>query len=147
MNPFMKARWVEDLRANPDLQGKARLADKSDGSVVMLFCCLGRACELFKDEAGLVVRQYFSTVEYDGESNYMPTKLARFLELEDVAISPTKYAAISEELAAQVDIELPFRFRSLEHSDEEDLRPATLARCNDNDVTLSQIADLIEYFL
>lgn len=56
MNPEVKQLWIEDLRANPQLQSKSSLrsGDYSDHEEQesYLYCCLGRLCELFKQKTG-----------------------------------------------------------------------------------------------
>ena len=50
MNPEIKRLWVDDLRANPDLQGRKRLRTvAAEGNK---FCCLGRLTELYRKETG-----------------------------------------------------------------------------------------------
>lgn len=48
MNAEVRRLWVEDLRANPDKQGKGYLTrmDTVNGVSVERDCCLGRLCKL-----------------------------------------------------------------------------------------------------
>jgi hypothetical protein len=41
LNPELKARWIADLRANPQLQARNKLRDTEGKN-----CCLGRLCLL-----------------------------------------------------------------------------------------------------
>ena len=46
MDTKVKSLWIDDLRANPELQGRGALY--SNG----LYCCIGRLCEIYRKETG-----------------------------------------------------------------------------------------------
>lgn len=55
MNPEVKQLWIEDLRANSQLQGKGCLRSEEyygdhGEQESYSYCCLGRLCELFKQQ-------------------------------------------------------------------------------------------------
>jgi hypothetical protein len=61
MNPEIKAKWIADLRANPDLQGRTYLRRTRDGK----FCCMGRLCEIMGIEFNHDIEGYifYSVIE------------------------------------------------------------------------------------
>ena len=46
MKPKVKSLWIDDLRANPELQGRGALCNKDR------YCCMGRLCEIYRKETG-----------------------------------------------------------------------------------------------
>lgn len=64
-------KWIEALRSGKYKQGRGFL--KKDNC----FCCLGVACEIFKEELNLEV----TDDEYDCSNDYLPLKVVKFLNL------------------------------------------------------------------
>ena len=62
--------WVKALRSGDYIQGKGYLHMEDR------FCCLGVACDLFKEQLGLTVRDNLEdepvVVTYDGEDGTLP---------------------------------------------------------------------------
>lgn len=73
MDAFLerRARWTEALRSGEFKQCKTRLNRNQS------YCCLGVACELFKDEIGI----YCDDDGYDSEKYYMPTSVMKYLNM------------------------------------------------------------------
>ena len=69
-------RWIEALRSGKYKKGNGTL--KYGDS----YCCLGVACEIFAGELGLKTKlNGVGVTLYDGESSYLPEKVAEFLGL------------------------------------------------------------------
>ena len=81
MKPELKARWIAALRSGKFKQGRNFLARNNE------FCCLGVACEVFKDDIQLKVtetkdldlRNHYKM--YEGSKYALPTRLMEYLEL------------------------------------------------------------------
>jgi hypothetical protein len=68
-------KWIAALESGEYQQGRAAL---NRGGA---FCCLGVACDLFKDELGLITREKDSLTFYDEFSGYPPGQVAEHLGL------------------------------------------------------------------
>lgn len=81
MNRERIERWITALRSDDYKQGYGRLHNPE----VNTFCCLGVACDLFKDEVGLKTTTGILydrlTIEYNGLSGTMPTVLRDYLKI------------------------------------------------------------------
>lgn len=76
MKPELKKRWVDALRSGKYIQDE-RALNTGKG-----FCCLGVACEVFKDDVGLEVRTGTTgEVYYDGGRHSLPASLQSLLEI------------------------------------------------------------------
>lgn len=104
-------KWVKALRSGDYKQGQFNL--NKDGK----FCCLGVACELFKDELKLEV-----TVIRVGRANY----------------GATKYNGVASDLPEEVMNYLGLK------SPYGNFRGGSLAALNDVGTSFNEIADLIE---
>ena len=71
--------WVDALRSNEYEQGTGSLCKYNK------HCCLGVACEVYQKVVGdLSITKacgYISAIEYDYESNFLPTKVINWLGL------------------------------------------------------------------
>ena len=74
-----RKKWAEALRSGKYSQGRGKLHITFYDTNT--FCCLGVACDIFKDELGLVVRpnQYSKTILYNSNDAYLPDHLANYL--------------------------------------------------------------------
>lgn len=72
-----RKRWTEALRSGEFEQGTRYLC--ADGK----YCCLGVACEIFKDEAGLPREVLPNKVYYDGKAGSLTNIMTDFLGLQD----------------------------------------------------------------
>jgi hypothetical protein len=70
-----RKRWVEALRSGKYEQGGGYL--HRDGR----FCCLGVACDIFKDEANVRVRGKL-VVTYNSKQGILPAQMAKFLGID-----------------------------------------------------------------
>ena len=120
---YMKTKerdeWVEALRTGGFDQSKHVLQDNHG------FCCLGVACEIFKEDLNLkvekvVFREGGFEVYYDYQGQVMPQKLADFLGLT------TREGLFTE-----------LRMEGAQPGD-------TLTSLNDSGATFTQIADILE---
>jgi hypothetical protein len=77
MKPELKKRWTDALRSGEYKQTDNALQDRRG------FCCLGVACEVFKEDVGLKVEVPPTGIQkvalYDGETTHLPEKLTDFL--------------------------------------------------------------------
>lgn len=82
MNPELKAKWIADLRANPDLQGRMYLRS-TDGK----FCCIGRLCEVMGVEFDHGRKGYVFTSGEEGfafvRNSQIPTPLIERFDLSE----------------------------------------------------------------
>jgi len=131
MTPEDKALWVNALRSGEYKQGQYRLTTVTDEGEER-DCCLGVACKVFGAKREVIEVENDITggvsksVRYEGMGSYLPMSLAVRLNTE-----PDPYIEIGEPREGS--------FAS---------RTAALSDFNDRyDLTFSQIADLIEYFL
>jgi hypothetical protein len=85
MNAEIKKLWVEDLRQNPDLQGTGSLR-KGDK-----FCCLGRLCEVFKNQSSQGDWDHNNDFVLAGhrDNGVLPVAVAEWAGLDDVNPSAT----------------------------------------------------------
>lgn len=82
-----RERWVEALRSGKYKQGKQVLHDIDNNT----YCCLGVACDLFKDDTKLQLgtqNMYMShqgtrVQTYDNHPFYLPVSVAEFLNIKD----------------------------------------------------------------
>ena len=70
-----QTKWIEALESGNFQQGRAALNKQG------AFCCLGIACEIFKDELGLSYRETDSLGFYDDCSGFPPERVAEHLGL------------------------------------------------------------------
>ena len=76
MNRFQKL-WLKALRSGKFKQGKNALNRNSH------YCCLGVACEVFKEHLS-TIKKYETSVEYDGEFGQLPLAINNLLRLYNV---------------------------------------------------------------
>jgi hypothetical protein len=74
MNPEIKRLWVEDLRAHTELQGQGELRYENK------FCCLGRLCEVYREQTGKGV---WDGIRFAGSSGTLPKDVADWAEIDD----------------------------------------------------------------
>lgn len=85
-----RKKWADALRSGKYKQGRYALHKKyADGADA--YCCLGVACDLFKDEVGglSIVEMApppeateVKRVRYDGADQYLPKKIAEYLNID-----------------------------------------------------------------
>lgn len=124
MNTKNVKRWIEDLRSGKHKQAKGRLRDGNS------FCCLGRACDVFKDEVNGSWDDNVFTLGYNPLS--LPLEVANLLGIESkspklVNLSLPKIKKLNKKLNKQLGSNYLF-----------------LADLNDHGATFSEIADVIE---
>lgn len=152
MNHFHMREWIDDLRANPDKQGKNRLTGIIDG--IERDCCLGRVCKLAKlervimpSESEIQSVQYISGTEYSDiiGSGSSETDLPRSAKLwldsqlgdpYIIDIAPLCFAEKIHDMNENED--------KWYESEDESAIIASSAN-DDYDFTFSQIADCLEW--
>ena len=81
MKADIKRLWVEDLIANPELQGRGQLKTE-EGK----FCCLGRLCALYQKETGNGEWNHgFKCSEEDHSFFLLPNAVQRWAGLESAS--------------------------------------------------------------
>ena len=93
-------RWVEALRSGSYTQGQEALHAGN------AFCCLGVACDVFKDELSLSVKSEDGIVHYDGQALVLPTAVKEHLHLahkSGIPKSKKGYTSLSMQLSALND--------------------------------------------
>ena len=97
-------RWVEALRSGSYTQGQEALHAGN------AFCCLGVACDVFKDELSLSVKSEDGIVHYDGQALVLPTAVQEHLGLASKSGMPKTmgYMSLSMQLSALNDSGAPF---------------------------------------
>jgi len=129
-------KWTTALRSGEYEQGRNYLA--SDGK----FCCLGIACEIFADDAGLIksvepveYKSVHTAFHFNGASTVLPTKAILYMEVANANPS-ILFGNMGLDLDSQVG-----------HGDPDRVNTGiSLAELNDGGFTFSQIADVIDYF-
>lgn len=112
-----RAKWVEALRSGRFKQGMGSLAQESEGQT--LYCCLGVACEVYRENGGALSKRKDTFVSMDGvEWEYgpghdtagLPTKVARALGISDTADLEDETAVVmnKSDLADVNDAGVPF---------------------------------------
>lgn len=131
MNKEAVKRWTNELRTTNKKQG-TEVLHSLDGEVEE-YCCLGIACELFKDELDLKVNNEEYLVTYNNMAGLLPWKVVDFLELAEA------------DTIDEVDVLLDSPDLILR--DDSNLRYCGLSALNDlYGLSFSQIADMIDYF-
>lgn len=118
MNKENITKWIEALRSGNYTQGRGRLHLTRTTDGVDRFCCLGVACDLYRQEHQIEkVVLNNGTIMYgnERESNYLPVEVRKWLETND----PNN----------------PFAITSIEQF---------LAKLNDNGKSFNEIAAIIE---
>lgn len=129
-------QWTDELRSGNRNQTTGKLDEEING--VRRQCCLGVACDLFRDEIGLkvVVRtdDFKSLYEYGEhqETGLLPTEVMDYLGFDDY--NPAIELPLNNEQRNQVDLDAMSSM-------------FTLAQLNDGGLTFEQIADVIDYFI
>ena len=92
-------RWVEALRSGKYEQGHEALHAGNE------FCCLGVACDVFKDELSLSVELEDGIIFYNGQARVLPTAVKEHLHLANKSGMPKTmgYLQISKQLSALND--------------------------------------------
>lgn len=85
-------KWLKALESGKFKQGKMALRSTSDG-----FCCLGVACELFKNKNVRVVRRE-ENYSYNGSAGAAPPFVSRALALIDTLGTQADYQSSLAEL-------------------------------------------------
>lgn len=124
MNEIIKARWIADLRSGNHLQGTGFLRQTTiEGKT--LYCCLGRLCEIVKEEMNL---DWDENGYFDGDAKALSHSVKKYCGLE--LCNPA----------------IPVLPGDNFHPDmiEDESNTTTLAQLNDNGYTFEQIAQIIE---
>lgn len=131
MTPSQKQRWLAALRSGKYEQTKGWLNKDNK------FCCLGVACEVFKEDVNLTVTEEvyggspagveeYKFVKYNHSSGMLPDPLSNMLGMDKLGRLPNN---VPEELKDSAGI------------------PLSLVGLNDDhDYTFGQIADVIEKY-
>jgi hypothetical protein len=139
MNPIVKQQWIEALRSDSYKQGKDCLRDNQDN-----FCCLGVLCDVVQKK-----KAELPDVPRFVEWRYAPEQAEHDL--------PYVFAVSEGNTENQCSTDLylpPALAKALKISEngfikelkDKDCRDVNLALLNDEGLTFSQIADVIEYF-
>jgi hypothetical protein len=121
MDPELKKAWLDALRSDKYKQGTGALTEIRQEAVY--HCCLGVLCELTPSLVSKGTRTLYPNivrVAYNGNACWLPRAVVDVAKLdrEDPVLPITGHSSPS----------------------------VTLSSCNDDGMTFSQIADLIEYF-
>ena len=125
--------WIEDLRKHPELQGKEQL--KKDG----LYCCLGRACVVFNENSGNLVKE--RSTGFENSRYELPDKVQEWLGLED------SFGTFETDDSILLKKYLTKRYPNGMNEVVDELNIAEnphLAWCNDNGYSFLDIANIIE---
>lgn len=141
--------WVAVLRSGEYRQGYSYLKYRSPYSQVTKYCCLGVACELFAERAGVTRNDLGG---FDNSTQYMPKNLIAFLGVE--GSGEGEYGSDTNEFCCRgVNVKIPPHLREeyLDHEGDNDYEPNTpivsdLVDLNDGlSWDFNKIADCIEY--
>lgn len=136
MNKEAVKRWTNELRSTDKKQGTGAL-HRFEGRIGECFCCLGIACDLFKDELNLTVNKEGYPITYNTMAGLLPREVCDFLELAEDTMDGGK--------EGDVLLDSP----NLILRDGSNLRDYdySLSLLNDKlGLSFSQIADMIDYF-
>lgn len=128
-------RLIEDLRSGRSRQATGRLKKILDNEGYRVgFCCLGRACELYRSETARGFWEHTDT----GELAFHPTN-----SVDDDTGSTTVMPRIVADWYGfdNLDPSIPYEDR------EGNKTYIHLSGLNDSGFTFDQIADMIEYHL
>lgn len=144
--------WVAALRSGEYRQGNSYLKYISPFTHEFSYCCLGVACDLFAERAGVIRGNMGENVgDFDDSTQYMSNTMIAFLGVE--GSSDGEYGNNGELCWTGVNVKIPPHLREecLAHEGGDDCEPNSpiivdLTALNDSLLwDFNKIADCIEY--
>lgn len=86
LNKAAILEWVEALESGRYRQITGSLAMTSISTNDIGYCCLGVACDVFKDRLGLEVGEDRGEISFDGNIACLPEEVHNFLGLPDTEV-------------------------------------------------------------
>jgi hypothetical protein len=144
LTPEFKAEWTAELRSGNRLQGKGRLSRiyiDNDGVKTERLCCLGVACELRPADA---IKRIDAEFEVDSETN--DPNGVESGKIQTVFYNGMSGMPSESFNAKHFGGDSPgFYLYWTDQFENNFHKLVTLAELNDDGLTFSQIADVIDY--
>ncbi len=138
MRRSLKRAWIEDLRANPDKQGRHFLTRRDPVTKVETDCCLGRLCKLI--HAPVYMIETNGAVNGDDVTHYGRSGVSS-------ASLPTADILDSAGIHDELDLLKSEFHTALRDREDQVVRLSGLNDQEDKYMTFDRIADMVDHFI